>query len=634
MSVDASVDQKLEDFRNFSIEIDPPDENICDIRVSESLAGSASGKLTLPFSQADLIPFLAASGIPGLLKNPPPTSQTASQLGNQLFESLFQDKIHKKLLRSYPRGNEVLRIQLRMDVREEAMQAVVDLPWELMLDPEEIQPLGLGNKFSITRHLQARTPVQPLPFPSPLKVLAVFPEPSDPDDPHGPSKTQRDAFAASLEKTLGSIEGLELEIIRRNVTFKDVMTRVEDFKPHVLHFLGHGGRRQGEWSLWFEAEDGTSDPISAVTFSRILGKSRDLRLVNLVACNSSGAEFGDNPFNGLAHALVLNTDLNVAVLAMRYNIFIDAAAVFCERFFTSLVRDQRTLDQAVNDGRAAIYTLRPNSVEWITPVLYVRGDSTQIFSPPGSQQVLLNTYNSRARVERDQKFDPEAVVIDLGDLFPGEDVKGRLPKYADSWGRDILPRIKRAFTRLEKPKHIKVKGDAIQSAWMTLGHQFGPPNTWHLSVAQANQKTGKVELWSDKGEPTPVDIESTHSADLGPGGDLAVSIAISTPIEGSVKAHIDERAETHIGNWLQFRPRLDPDRAALDGGREALDLVREIAKIVRRERDRLQAEKIHLFLAGPAAFAFFLGVHLRAAGLIQLYEFEGGSYHPSALLGG
>ncbi|CAM2069315.1 SAVED domain-containing protein [Sulfidibacter corallicola] len=630
MSVVSSDAKQLQGLQNFAIKIQPPEDGVCDVLILDSPAGQSSGRMELPFSLADLIPFLKERKMPGFgnAGDAPKTDLTPEAVGHALFNALFQSKVRDQYLLSFPRGEEVLRLQLRMDVRSQDMQAVSELPWELMLEPGKIDPMGIGKRFSIVRHLDADKPVRPIPFPSPLKILAVLPEPTN------CGKTHRDSFVASMRKVLEPIAGLELEIIDRGVTPAKVFERLKSFRPHVLHFVGHGGRPANEWILCFEDASGRAKPMSAVAFSRSIRDIDSLRLINLVACQSSRAEEGNNPFNGLAQALVMNPNLDVAVLAMQFVVKIDAAEAFCKAFFQSLVRDERTLDQAVNDGRLAIYQMRPNSVEWITPVLYVRGDSTQIFSPPGSQQVLLNTYNSRARVERDQKFDPEAVVIDLGDLFPGEDVKGRLPKYADSWGRDILPRIKRAFTHLEKPKHIKVKGDAIQSAWMTLGHQFGPPNTWHLSVAQANQKTGKVELWSDKGEPTPVDIEPTHIADLGPGGDLAVSIAISTPIEGSVKAHIDERAGTHIGNWLQFRPRLDPDRAALDGGREALDLVRAIAKIVRRERDRLQAEKIHLFLAGPAAFAFFLGVHLRAAGLIQLYEFEGGSYHPTALLGG
>src|SRR5262249_18485419 len=71
-------------------------------------------------------------------------------------------------------------------------------------------------------------------------------------------------------------------------------------------------------------------------------------------------------------------------------------------------------------------------------------------------------------------------------------------------------------------------------------------------------------------------------------------------------------------------------------GRHAFDLAESLTAEIRRHRDRgsRAARRIHLFMAAPGAFSFFLGQRQVALGSVTLYEFDfegsqGASYQPS-----
>jgi hypothetical protein len=68
-------------------------------------------------------------------------------------------------------------------------------------------------------------------------------------------------------------------------------------------------------------------------------------------------------------------------------------------------------------------------------------------------------------------------------------------------------------------------------------------------------------------------------------------------------------------------------------GRHAFDLAQSLAAKVKALRETGSLGRVHLFIAGPGAFAFYLGQRHHALGSTTLYEFDfegtrGGSYEP------
>lgn len=57
-------------------------------------------------------------------------------------------------------------------------------------------------------------------------------------------------------------------------------------------------------------------------------------------------------------------------------------------------------------------------------------------------------------------------------------------------------------------------------------------------------------------------------------------------------------------------------------GRHAFELAQQVTEKFGRARESGRAGRLHLFVAGPNAFTFFLGQHQPLLGPTTLYEFE------------
>ena len=86
-------------------------------------------------------------------------------------------------------------------------------------------------------------------------------------------------------------------------------------------------------------------------------------------------------FSGTAAALVRGRVS--AVAAMQYEIS-DTAAVAFSRGFYGAIAQGRGVDEAVSSGRTAIVGLSGRTLEWVTPVLYLRGHDSRLFSTPAA----------------------------------------------------------------------------------------------------------------------------------------------------------------------------------------------------------------------------------------------------------
>ena len=102
------------------------------------------------------------------------------------------------------------------------------------------------------------------------------------------------------------------------------------------------------------------------------------RLVVLNSC--SGAATGvTDLFSGTAAALVRGGAS--AVAAMQNEISDPAAVAFARGFYGAIARG-RGVDEAVSSGRVAILGLSDRTLEWLTPVLYLRGHDSRLFTMP------------------------------------------------------------------------------------------------------------------------------------------------------------------------------------------------------------------------------------------------------------
>jgi hypothetical protein len=160
-------------------------------------------------------------------------------------------------------------------------------------------------------------------------------------------------------------------------TWRDLQHSLTNSSWHVVHFIGHGGfdpvAREG---VFYLRGDGCENyQLRAGHLGQLLSPHHALRLVMLNSCNSAAGS-GSDPFSSAATTLVRRGI--PAVLAMQFEIS-DSAAVEFTRSFYEAVAAGESVDIAVRSARMSVCLSRPNSIEWGTPVLFLRQRDGRIF---------------------------------------------------------------------------------------------------------------------------------------------------------------------------------------------------------------------------------------------------------------
>jgi tetratricopeptide (TPR) repeat protein len=171
-------------------------------------------------------------------------------------------------------------------------------------------------------------------------------------------------------------------------TWSDLEDVMDQGPWHIFHFIGHGGfdRNTDEGTIALATEDGRTDPVGADDFSRLLGDHHSLRLVMLNACDTGQASSLDT-FSSTAGALVRRGI--PAVVAMQFEIT-DLAAIEFARTFYEATAKRLPVDVSVMRARRRMKHAKKDTLEWGTPVLYLRSLESDIFqvaaaSSPGDR---------------------------------------------------------------------------------------------------------------------------------------------------------------------------------------------------------------------------------------------------------
>ncbi len=291
------------------------------------------------------------------------------ELGQRLFEALIADEVRALYVasRQHARENDcVLRLVLRVRPPELAL-----LPWEFLFDPGRQDYLGLT--MPLVRYLQVLAPRQPLRVAAPLRILGMVARPGDQHALDAGEEQQRlRAALAGLQR-----EGLvELGWVTGQ-TYRDLEDALDEGPWHVFHFVGHGGydRMADEGTLALADETGRTHSVGADDISRLLAEHHPLRLVVLNACDTGRGSASD-AFSSTAAALIRREI--PAVVAMQFEITDWAAIRFAQSFYEHVAKRQ-PVDDSVMRARRELRLAKKDTLEWGTPVLYLRALDGRIF---------------------------------------------------------------------------------------------------------------------------------------------------------------------------------------------------------------------------------------------------------------
>ena len=348
------------------------------VQVVASPAGEASAEVELDADsllarRGVLQHAVLASAVPSR-RVLPETEQPVREVGEALFAGLLgtgevAGRYRAAAAVASMRG-EGLRVVLRID-----FPPLAGLPWEAMYD----QAAGayVCRQDQLVRHVPVASVPVPLRVRPPLRILGVVSSPRG--LPALDVDKEQDQLARALARPAS--KGLAEVHWASSATWADLQDMLLDGEWHVLHFIGHGDfdPDRDEGVLALVREDGRADLVAAHRLVDLLRQARPMpRLVVLNSCSGAAAGVSDL-FSGTAAALVRGGVS--AVAAMQYEISDPAAVAFARGFYAAIIRG-RGVDDAVSSGRVAILGLSDRTLEWMTPVLYLRGHDSQLFTLP------------------------------------------------------------------------------------------------------------------------------------------------------------------------------------------------------------------------------------------------------------
>ncbi len=336
------------------------------------------------------------------------THQTSEQFfraaGERLFNCLLSTQHQKttfEINHQYVKEdveNRVLRFQIRLLDDE-----LVDFPWECLHHPVARLWLAANPQTPVSRYVDAQAP-PPVQLEPPLRLLVATAEPEslEPVD----AKREVEAIKVALAPLLRDQLVLAKQLPHANRA--SLRRTIEEFRPHLFHFIGHGWREGLACGLVLESADPAGDRLPVEILCELLRQSGQLRIVVLNACDTSRA------------ALELAKS-GIAAVGMQDKIRTEAAIPFCRSLYEALASSV-PLDVAANRARFSIRLAQGGDRrDWCLPAVFLAAGQADFFqiqrcvrlvrvnsTPPGASILLDDAPTNQVT--------PDTLV--LGDLNP------------------------------------------------------------------------------------------------------------------------------------------------------------------------------------------------------------------------
>lgn len=353
------------------------------VQIVRSPAGEASATFTLDTDRLlgerpNLQNALLLSSVSSRRATASGNEGLVQTVGRELFEAVFGSKSIAGLYAANRALADAAQEELRIVLSTESPELAA-LPWEVMYDAES--ETYVCRREPLVRHVPVATAPAPLRVRGAVRILGVV------SSPRGMAvldvDKEKENLTSALEgPTKRGLVDLQWAPDASWSTLQELLLSAE---WHVIHFIGHGDfdfeREEGILAL--VGKDGRANRVEASRFVDLLRQARPMpRLVVLNSC-SSATSSSEDLFSGTAAVLVRGGVS--AVAAMQFEITDGAAVEFCRGFYNAIAHG-RGVDEAVGSGRVAILGSSGETLEWVTPVLYLRGLDSQLFAVESAAQ--------------------------------------------------------------------------------------------------------------------------------------------------------------------------------------------------------------------------------------------------------
>lgn len=588
---------------HLALETDPQHGTIC--RILRSPAGRGSA----PFVRPKMTATPAASSL----------RQRVEAQGHALFEALFSgvvgEKYRTSLAKLGPGPTDTrrrLRIRLAIDPDDDALADLLRLDWEELYDGRSFLTRGLHT--TLVHDLEVAPPLLDLPGSPPLRLLVVGASPKEWPE------IDLEAELARIREVWQGEPNVVIEPLLRT-SFRELRQRLRRGEPvHVIHFVGHGEIEEGEneGMLIFELGDHSPEPVTGTRMAEALGVDPDLRLVVLNACETAT---GPTLAPGRSVAAQLIKVGVPAVVAMRPSVADLSAAVFATAFYEALA-DGCEVDDAVDQARLAIDETEEDFHQWSAPALFMSSHDGRLFQWSGSDDPRTMQPKRLGIKSRDHPFgeleEASEHVLDLVPHFEGRQIRN-----AADWADKIDPDLRQFFRQhVHNRRPLVLRMDAHLTICFVAGRAI---DTRGVDVTILQGGANGFEPWSHdrhyrhQGPLWKVsEVERAGAA----GREIAVAVGVLKKNLADVERYVGRHLAERVSKVLVVEAEPEPSTTVVDDGNHAFALAQALKALIDGRDAAEQAGDLHLFIASPGVFAFYLGQLSRGFGTLQLYEFE------------
>ena len=206
-------------------------------------------------------------------------------------------------------------------------------------------------------------------------------------------------------------------------------------------------------------------------------------------------------------------------------------------------------------------------------------------------------------------------------LVPSFD--GRYIRDEKGWQAQLLPTLREFLLEEARATDaLRLIVDAHVSLAFATGAVLNVKAGKRIEI---EQRTAGRRFWSmddqqvDPSWPTMTFASETIDNNA---GDAAVAISLTHDIAADARTYIKQHAP-HVGRILQCRPSSGPSQSSVKCGAHAWSYAEAVVRLLRQVRtEGWPTGRLHVFIAAPNGFAFFLGQNQQALGPIALYEWD------------
>lgn len=382
------------------------------------------------------------------------------------------------------------------------------------------------------------------------------------------------------------------------VRIKDFQRALLDHNPYIVHFTGHGNKD----GIYVEDDMGMPFSVKREALPELFELFKDkVECVILSACFSK------------SQANLIRRHINY-VIGMKRDILDDAAIEFAIGFYDALGAG-RNVEDSFKLGIIAAKFEHPDQSS--IPILIKKPKEEAGMNTTGDKPKTI-AIRSMAGLQDDViKKDKVDDILDLTDHFNGrflqngtwEDIKQEVSSFLKSTitaGKDYHFYI---------PLHCSLA--------FFVGRELPVKYGADISIYQPAPGSGR-QLWQHSGVDADIkdaDDWIIEEHEINPGG---TKMGVALSVTHNIRANVETFIRKHIPgiSRLVHVSLPKPKPGSIKSADHAFDASYEAVMAIREKYRELGVSRVHLFMAAPNVFSFYLGQHSILLRNITMYEYN------------